>query len=344
MLGVSVVICCHNSGKKIGKVLRHLQAQVTNAPWEVILVDNRSNDDTVTRTINTWRENPRVFLRILSEPKLGLIHARKKGLGFVQFPIAAFLDDDNWPRADWVQTVSDIFTSSPQVGVLGGWNLPEFSASTPHWLEEYLAHLAPKFTNCFAIGPQASGEGDISETRGHVWGAGLCLRRAAWEELLARQFPAFCTGVRGRKFSRGEDTELCLALRLCGWKIYYSPRLQLKHEIAPNRIRWSHIRRLSRWGGLANVHHQPYRILWREEQTHTRVRIPPWRRRLSQLINSLTHFPATTYWSYLSGRPGDPRVLEIEGKLGQLFGQLKFGRALPEITAQLRQRLLGDAP
>ena len=44
--GVSVVICCHNSGKRLPETLRHLAAQVVEEgiPWEVVIVDNASTD------------------------------------------------------------------------------------------------------------------------------------------------------------------------------------------------------------------------------------------------------------------------------------------------------------
>ena len=47
-LGVSIVICCHNSAKLLPRTLEHLRAQEVDStiPWEVIVVDNASTDNT----------------------------------------------------------------------------------------------------------------------------------------------------------------------------------------------------------------------------------------------------------------------------------------------------------
>lgn len=342
-LGVSVVICCHNSENKIRAVLEHLQNQIVKAPWEVILVDNASRDHTAVTAAEVWRRRPITQLRILTESRLGLVHARKAALREASYSFIAFLDDDNWPMPDWVQTVFELFASDPEIGVVGGLNLASLAGTAPEWFPRYLQRYEAKFTNCFAIGPQAASEGDVSATRGHVWGAGLCIRKEAWDELTARNFPALCTGIKGRRFSRGEDTEVCLALRILGWKIWYSPKLVLTHRLEMTRVQWAHVRRLSRWGGVAGFFHQPYRMVWREYSTQTPVRVPSWYRRIKLQIQEICRFEGATFRDFLAGEPGNPRVLELESKLGHLLATLRFGPRLAAWVAQLRVSFLEQA-
>jgi glycosyltransferase involved in cell wall biosynthesis len=46
--GVSVIICCYNSRERIEKTLDFIFAQEVEGaiPWEIIIVDNASTDDT----------------------------------------------------------------------------------------------------------------------------------------------------------------------------------------------------------------------------------------------------------------------------------------------------------
>ena len=78
--GVSIIICCYNSSEKIESVLFHIEKQITNGIlWEVILVDNASNDNTAEVAQQCWTRKD-IQLKIVFESKPGLSNARRKGL------------------------------------------------------------------------------------------------------------------------------------------------------------------------------------------------------------------------------------------------------------------------
>jgi glycosyltransferase involved in cell wall biosynthesis len=79
--GVSVVICCYNSADKISQALTCLQEQEYDQSilWEVILVDNASDDNTAIVARQIWK-HLEIPLRILNESQKGLSNARKKGI------------------------------------------------------------------------------------------------------------------------------------------------------------------------------------------------------------------------------------------------------------------------
>ena len=54
MIGVSIVVCCHNSAARIEATIEHLARQETPYPWEVVLVNNASTDDTTERAKAAW--------------------------------------------------------------------------------------------------------------------------------------------------------------------------------------------------------------------------------------------------------------------------------------------------
>src|SRR6266568_2014628 len=95
-LGVSVVICCHNSAKRLAATLAQLVAQrvPSEIPWEVIVIDNASTDGTAQVAAACWPAVNCVPLRIISEPRLGLTYARQRGFREAKYEFISFVDDD----------------------------------------------------------------------------------------------------------------------------------------------------------------------------------------------------------------------------------------------------------
>src|ERR1017187_9433605 len=104
--GVSVIICSHNGAGRIVETLKHLAGQQfpEYLPWEVILVDNGSTDDTVEVSLGFWPETIPAPLRVVYEPKLGRSNALRAGWKATRYPIVCTVDDDNWldPLYIWV--------------------------------------------------------------------------------------------------------------------------------------------------------------------------------------------------------------------------------------------------
>src|SRR5258708_7275133 len=99
MKGISVIICCYNSAKRIAETLTHLSQQELDLgiSWEVILVDNNSQDKTTEVANITWHSFKRdVPFKIILEPRQGLAHARRKGIDESRYDYLLFCDDDNW--------------------------------------------------------------------------------------------------------------------------------------------------------------------------------------------------------------------------------------------------------
>src|SRR5262249_17511403 len=97
--GVSVILCCHNSVTRLKPTLAHLAGQsgIGEREWEIVLVDNASTDQTASHAQSLWQSfGAPSELRVVSEPNLGLIHARVTGISSAGYEILTFVDDDNW--------------------------------------------------------------------------------------------------------------------------------------------------------------------------------------------------------------------------------------------------------
>ncbi len=244
--GVSIVICCYNSAGRLAPALAHLRAQVFTAPlpWEVIIVDNASTDATAQTALDLWPPDAGAPLRVVREAQPGLSHARQRGLREAQYAFVSFIDDDNWVSPDWVERVYQIFCAHPEVAACGGRISAAFEAQPPEWFD--------RFAGRFAVGEQYAQAGYVPDGRA-LWGAGLSIRKSAWERLTAQGFSPLLSDRTGGHLSAGGDSELCLALALNGWKLWYEPGLHLQHFMPRGRLTWENLSRMSRGFGAAQV-------------------------------------------------------------------------------------------
>lgn len=246
MDGVSVVICCFNSSSRLNHTINCLNSQVetTGIQWEVIIVDNASTDNTVEVARNEWiRED--VELRIIDEPKPGLSNARKKGLDSANFSFVSFIDDDNWVENLWVNKVYNRMKSNPAIGILGGKGKPVFEKEKPPWFD--------KDQRAFAVGEQSLQSGKVNH---ELYGAGLSVRLQAWRNLVESGFDFLLSDRKGIVITSGGDTEICLAVLLSGYDVYYDDSLNFFHFIPGQRLNWKYLVRLySSFGRSAPIIH-----------------------------------------------------------------------------------------
>jgi len=230
------------------ETLRHLSQQDVSESqqWEIVVIDNASTDDTAEAAIRYCPAAIRDRLRVVREETPGLSHARMRGVKEAGLEIVSFIDDDNWVCSSWVRTVSEIFGGAPEIGAAGGPSEGHFTSEPPTWFAQVEGY--------FAVGPQHAMTGDITSAQGTLlWGAGLCIRKEAWEKLFQNGFQFLLSDRKGKELSTGGDTEVCFALREMGWRFWYDERLELKHAIPMERLRWDYFLKLARGMGSASV-------------------------------------------------------------------------------------------
>ena len=243
--GISVVICCHNSAQRLPETLRHLAAQQVppSLPWEILVINNASVDDTAAVAVTNWPEPAPAPLRVIDEPQAGLGYARIRAIGEARYEVISFLDDDNWAAPDWVARVATIFAEHPEVGVCGGRSEVATEIEPPAWFGS--------MTRCYAVGTQFDRNGDVTDAHGRLlWGAGLNIRTTAARQLIEDGFVFLLSGRQGKRLLAGEDTEICFALWASGWHFWYDDALVLRHFMPAERLRWEYVRRLC--SGMGN--------------------------------------------------------------------------------------------
>lgn len=258
LAGISVIICCYNSVARIEPTLKHLYAQkgIPASDWEIILVDNGSTDSTAATALQLWNslEGEKPAFKVLQEPIPGLSAARQTGIDAATFEFVLFCDDDNWLDQDYVATGLAIMVSNSAIGALGGTGNPVFEEKEPpyFWKNQY---------RLLAVGKQSQIEGDITDERQVLYGAGMILRKTAFTELKDKYKFRFILSDRiGKSLMAGGDHELCLALKRIGYRIHYSHTLQFKHFIPGPRTSISYYQKLCLGFGVAYAMMHVYRV------------------------------------------------------------------------------------
>ncbi|MBT3066092.1 glycosyltransferase family 2 protein [Rhodoferax sp. U11-2br] len=115
---ISLIVCTKNRAPQLNTTLKKLSELQTADPWEMILVNNGSTDNSQKLLEDFCVLDPE-HRKVFFEPKSGVSHAQNTGLQHATGDIIAFSDDDCYPEPDYLNTIRACFIESP-IDFLGG--------------------------------------------------------------------------------------------------------------------------------------------------------------------------------------------------------------------------------
>ncbi len=237
---VSVVICAYNAAARIERAIEHIARQQCDLPrgWELVIVDNRSTDNTHDKAAAVCK---RLWLPvlILKEHQPGKIHALRRAARAAQGRLLCLVDDDNLLAPDYLANAAAFFESHPRAALVGGRIEAEFE--DPSMVP---ADFAERFAHALAVR-------DLGPTPMRLTppahdpppGAGSVVRTALLRQVLD-DVACYLSGPQGNKLSRGEDSEIGLVLHHLGWQYWYEPSLSMKHVLPASRLTTEYLDRL----------------------------------------------------------------------------------------------------
>ena len=317
-LGVTVAICTYNGAERLPATLNHLWGQVAapEVPWEVIVIDNASTDNSAGVTRAHWSSEAPVPLRIVREERLGLSYARERAFAEAEFPIVLFVDDDNWLSPNWVKTVSKIMTTRPEVGACGGLVEPVFETPAAPWVAQFTKW--PPDDGC--------AHGDVTDRIGWLMGAGLSVRTSAYRQLCDAGFYHLAVDRQGKALTVGGDTEICFALRMAGWRLWLDSSLTMKHFMPARRLTWSYLCASMHGIGFSDPALDAYKFVLEGVSSRNSELFPKWSSQvvgvLRCIAKNLALRPQKVIARSSPRYEGDQDVLRIFGYLGRLEGLL----------------------
>ncbi len=245
----TVAIRAYNSAKSLPAVLERLlhQTGTEGFRWEVLVVDNNSQDDTAIVVANyakQWRSDSQ--LRYALELRQGQSCARECAILNAHSDLVGFLDDDNLPQPDWVAQACQFGQAHPEVGAYGS-NIQAKLAGTP----------PPDFAQVniyLAISNRGSTAYRYSRTYPRLVpiGAGCVIRRQAWFDSVPQKRLLRGRFDQNRKLipSSSEDIEIMFNIQN-RWQVWHNGKMEVKHHIGRHRLETDYLLRIARLGGLS---------------------------------------------------------------------------------------------
>lgn len=210
-LTVSVVIPTYNRRDYIGTCLEHVLDQDL-APQEVVVVDASPGDETAEIVARF----PSVTYVRSPHGRGTTATSRALGLELVTADVVAFLDDDAYPRPDWLSQLLRRY-ADPSVAGVGGRTINGQPGEENEGVDQ-VGKILPdgSLTGFFA----AVTDGDVEVD--HMLGANMSMRRRVIEELggIRDYYPGTCLR---------EESDIALRARAAGHRLLYTPDAVVRH-------------------------------------------------------------------------------------------------------------------
>jgi glycosyltransferase involved in cell wall biosynthesis len=199
-LTLSIIIPVYNESDHIASCLDSIQKQSVK-PTEVIVVDNNSTDDSV-KIAKKYD-----FVKIIREPKQGIVYARNAGFDASMSDILARIDSDSRLPKDWVERILDFYQDSEHFKNYA-WTSDAYwyNASNPIIYSWFSSQIVFRF-NRFILGHYP------------LWGSSMAISNVSWKK------------VKNKVCLRNdihEDLDLSIHLHRLGYQITYATGVQMK--------------------------------------------------------------------------------------------------------------------
>jgi glycosyltransferase involved in cell wall biosynthesis len=200
---ISIVIPVYNEANQLSTCLEAIASQSTK-PYEVIVVDNNSDDDSLAIA------KKYSFVKVLEENRQGVVHARATGYDYCSGDIIARIDADSILPADWLANIEAVF-SDPSIDGVSGVAL-YYNVSFDYIFNAIDLYFKRKLSRQM-------------ENHMYLWGANMAMRKRAWDKVKNQ----LC--MKGKMH---EDYDIAIHMQELGLNIVFDERL--KARVSSRRI------------------------------------------------------------------------------------------------------------
>lgn len=227
---LSVITCAHNPrADYLSQVIEALKSQSLDKDrWQYLVIDNASDEPLAHAVDLKWHPHA----SHVREEKLGLTHARLRGISESTGEILVFVDDDNVLDPDYLEQVEKIADQWPLLGVWAGQTRPGFETPPPDWTREYWERLVIREFDRDRWSNQPN-------DRAMPCGAGMCARRTVvdyYARLHATGRRRFLLDRTGESLVSGGDSDLAICACDVGLGMGLFTSLKLTHLIPQARL------------------------------------------------------------------------------------------------------------
>ncbi len=221
---VSIIIPVYNKVEYTKKCIESIkQSTPHDLLYETIVVDNASTDGT-----QNFLESLGSDIKVITNGEnLGFARACNQGAIAAKGQLLCFLNNDTVPVTGWLQTLINA-ANQPNVGIVGAKLL---------YPDGRIQHAGIEFINGIPDHPYRYALKDAQEVNRYremdmVTGACFVISRKLFYTLEGFD-EIYRNGV--------EDVDLCIRVRLAGFKVVYEPKAVIFHDEGQSEGRFSHV-------------------------------------------------------------------------------------------------------
>ena len=222
MSRVTVLFATLNGAHTLPRMLDTLQRlEPSTGGWQVIAVDNGSDDD----SLRILRERAAGLpMMALTEPRRGKNIALNAGLAHIEGEIVALTDDDVILPPDWLRTIESLAAQQVDYDIFGGAIYPVWEQTPPDWV----LRCVPKTMYTWTDSPQ----GPIHPLA--VWGPSMAVRSSVFRE---HRFAENIGPNGSSRYTKGSETEFTMRAARSGHRCWHFHASPVGHIIRPHQLR-----------------------------------------------------------------------------------------------------------
>jgi glycosyltransferase involved in cell wall biosynthesis len=224
---LTVIIPTRNRSKLLSNlILSFSTIRKKNFYWEVLVIDNASDDNTKD-IVNNLSSKVNFKIKYFFEKKIGLHYARNTGVREANSPFLAFLDDDMVVTSTWLDRFALLKDNMTDAYV--GRILPIWESNPPLWLKLLT------FTGTYPyLGLLNLGDNEIEIDPLYLYGGNLFIKKSIIVKLKGFNPDSF--PQKSIKFRGDGESGLMKKFKLANYRSLYLPSATAYHIISRNRI------------------------------------------------------------------------------------------------------------
>jgi GT2 family glycosyltransferase len=219
-----VVVVTWNRRDLLRSCLQSLTRQNLNQPFEVVVVDNGSDDGSPEMVLQEYGKStnfpPKFTVRLLrNSQNRGFCAANNQGFAVSDTEFVALLNNDAEADSNWLEKLTTAFDGRADVGMAASKILVH---EDPRRIDK-AGHLIYPDGQNRGRGSGEVDEGQYDRVEEILWpdGCAAMYRRAMLDEI---------GGFDEDFFAYADDAELGLRARIAGWKCLYIPGAVVRHH------------------------------------------------------------------------------------------------------------------
>lgn len=221
---ITVAVCCFNAAHYLPDLLEKLISQNCTIPFEVLIVDNNSTDNTELLIADCVAKSE-LSIRYVKEHQQGIAYARNRAIEeSLSSQYLAFIDADELPKESWLQTAVSTL-SNQDVDCVGG-KISVLLPYRPSWLSDDLLPFYGEVNHSMT-------SFRITDRSTPIWTGNIAYNTRIFQQGL--RFDSRYNR-KGKGVGGGEDVIMFNYFLQNNLNIIYNPDMEILHLIPDEKV------------------------------------------------------------------------------------------------------------